>query len=279
MENKKIKIRNTDINIANNLPLAIIGGINVIESYELAEQVCQRFIEITAKHNIPYIFKASFDKANRSSIKSFRGIGIEEGLQVLAEIKRKFGVPIITDIHEPYQAKLVEPIVDIIQIPAFLSRQTDLIIAAAKTNLPINIKKAQFLSPHEMNNIINKFQEANNHDVMLCERGSMFGYNNLVVDMLGFPIMKQTGCPFIFDVTHSLQQPGGKGFAADGRGEFVFDLAKSAVIQGIAGLFIETHPEPSKALCDGACALPLGKLELFIDQISKVDNLAKSFNT
>lgn len=277
MDSKIIKIKNFEI--ANNKPLAIIGGINVIESYDLAMAVCEKFVQITSKYNIPYVFKASFDKANRSSNSSFRGIGIEEGLQVLSEVKSAFNVPVITDIHEPSQAKLVKDVVDIIQIPAFLSRQTDLIMAAAETKMPINVKKAQFLSPYEMANIVKKFSEANNDKVMLCERGSMFGYNNLVVDMLGFPIMKEMGCPVIFDVTHSLQKPGGKGFAADGRGQFVFDLAKSGVIQGIAGLFVETHPDPSKALCDGACALPLDKLEVFIDQISKVDKLAKSFDT
>ena len=277
MNNKVVSVNN--IQISNNLPITIIGGINVIESYDLAMLVCEKFIETCAKYNLPYIFKASFDKANRSSIKSFRGIGIDEGLQVLSEVKSKFGVPVITDIHEPEQAQLVGSIVDVIQIPAFLSRQTDLIIAAAKTQKPINIKKAQFLAPNEMQNIINKFIEADNNNIMLCERGSMYGYNNLVVDMLGFPIMKKMGCPVIFDVTHSLQQPGGKGFAADGRGEYVFDLAKSAVIQGLAGLFIETHPDPKKALCDGACALSLDKLDSFLDQISKVDKLAKSLDT
>ena len=242
-------------------------------------RVCEAFVKVTSKYKLPYIFKASFDKANRSSIKSFRGIGIDEGLKILSEIKSAFDVPVITDIHEPYQAELIAPIVDIIQIPAFLSRQTDLVLAAAKTKLPINIKKAQFLAPQEMTNIIKKFHEAENKNIMLCERGSMYGYNNLIVDMLGFPIMKQTGSPVIFDVTHSLQQPGGKGHAAGGRGQFTFDLAKSAVIQGLAGLFIETHPEPDTALCDGACALPLDKLDLFLEQISKVDNLAKSFDT
>lgn len=277
MEHKVIKVK--DIHISNNLPLVIIGGINAIESYDLAMRVCEKFVKITSKYNVPFIFKASFDKANRSSVSSFRGIGIDEGLQVLSEVKSTFNVPVISDIHESYQADLVKEVLDIIQIPAFLSRQTDLIMAAAKTGLPINVKKAQFLAPQEMQNIINKFEEANNNQVMLCERGSMYGYNNLVVDMLGFPTMKETGCPLIFDVTHSLQKPGGKGHAADGRRQFVFDLAKSGVIQGIAGLFVETHPNPDKALCDGACALPLDQLEVFIEQMIRVDKLAKSFDT
>jgi len=271
---KVIKINN--INLANHLPFVLFGGINVIESEELAMRTCERFKTITDKLNIPYVFKASFDKANRSSIDSFRGPGLEKGLKILAAIKREFDVPIITDIHEAAQAQPASEVVDILQLPAFLSRQTDLVNAMAKTKKVINIKKAQFLAPQEMQNIVNKCKQAGNDQVILCERGTCFGYNNLVVDMLGFPILKQMGQPVIFDVTHSLQFPGGQGSSAGGRRQMVVDLARSAMAQKLAGLFLETHPDPSQALCDGPCALPLEYLEDFLLQIKQLDDLVKS---
>lgn len=273
---KVIKINN--VNLANNLPFVLFGGLNVLESEELALRTCERFKTITDKLNIPYIFKASFDKANRSSIDSFRGPGLEQGLKMLALVKQEFDVPVITDIHEASQAATAAEVVDVIQIPAFLSRQTDLVKAVAQTNKVINVKKAQFLAPQEMGNIIGKCGQVGNNKVILCERGSCFGYNNLVVDMLGFPILKQWGNPVIFDVTHSLQFPGGRGNAAGGRRELVADLARSAMAQKLAGLFLETHPEPNKALCDGPCALPLEYLEDFLTQIKQIDDLVKSMS-
>ncbi len=228
------------------------------------------------KLGIPYIFKASFDKANRSSKDSYRGPGLEGGLKILDAVKQKYDVALLTDVHEPDQAAPVAEIVDIIQLPAFLSRQTDLVVAMAQTKALINIKKAQFLAPAEMKHIINKFLEAGNEKLMLCERGSSFGYNNLVVDMLGFPILKSFSYPVLFDVTHALQMPGGRSDSADGRRKDVTALAKSGIAQGIAGLFLEAHPEPSEALCDGPCALPLDKLEPFLTQVKALDDLIKS---
>ncbi len=265
------------LKIGNDLPLVIIGGINVIESEALAFQVAEHFVQICKKLNAPYIFKASFDKANRSSIHSFRGLGLEKGLQILAEIKTRFQVPVITDVHEVVQATAVAQVVDILQLPAFLSRQTDLVVALAKTGKPVNIKKAQFLAPQEMSHILNKFEQAGNDQLMICERGSCFGYNNLIVDMLGFGVMKQSGYPLIFDVTHALQKPGGRVDSADGRRHQVLDLAKAGVSQGIAGLFLETHPDPERAKCDGPCALRLDRLEPFLTQLMQLDQLVKSW--
>lgn len=262
--------------IANHLPLLVVGGMNVLESDELALQVATEFKRVCSKLGLNYVFKASFDKANRSSITSFRGPGMEKGLQMLQRIKTTLGLPLLTDIHEPYQAQAVAEVVDILQLPAFLSRQTDLVTAMARTGAMINIKKAQFLAPREMSHILRKFEEAGNNKLMLCERGSSFGYNNLVVDMLGFPIMKNFGYPVLFDVTHALQMPGGRSDSADGRRKDVLTLAKAGVSQGIAGLFLEAHPDPDKALCDGPCALPLGVLEPFLQQLQALDNLVKS---
>jgi 2-dehydro-3-deoxyphosphooctonate aldolase (KDO 8-P synthase) len=272
--NQIIKI-NT-INLANHLPFVLFGGLNVLESQDLAFETCEKFKAITDKLNIPYIFKASFDKANRSSLKSYRGPGLEKGLEILAAVKKQFNVPVITDIHEPAQAKIAADVVDVLQLPAFLSRQTDLVNALASTGAVINIKKAQFLAPQEMGNIINKCQQAGNEQIILCERGSCFGYNNLVVDMLGFPILKQWGHPVIFDVTHALQFPGGQGNAAGGRRQNVLELARSAMAQKLAGLFLEVYPDPDKALCDGPCALPIAYLEDFLQQIKQLDELIKS---
>jgi 2-dehydro-3-deoxyphosphooctonate aldolase (KDO 8-P synthase) len=266
-----------EIAVANDKPFVLFGGMNVLESRDLALQVAESYAETCLRLNIPYVFKASFDKANRSSINSFRGPGLDEGLAILQEIKQTFQVPLITDIHEPSQAQPVSEVVDVLQLPAFLSRQTDLVVAMAKTGAVINIKKAQFLAPHEMKHIIQKVEDAGNTRIILCERGSCFGYNNLVVDMLGFGIMKKFDCPLMFDVTHSLQMPGGREDSAGGRRAQVFELAKAGMSQGIAGLFLEAHPDPDKALCDGPCALPLDKLEPFLKQMKAIDELVKAF--
>ncbi len=270
-------IRVGDLQVSNNLPFSLFGGMNVLESRELALEIAAQYKEITSQLGIPYIFKASFDKANRSSIHSFRGPGLLKGLEILAEIKETYQVPIISDIHEPEQAKPAAEVIDVLQLPAFLCRQTDLVVALAKTGRPINIKKAQFLAAHEMGHIINKFKEAGNEKILLCERGSSFGYNNLVVDPLNFGIMKETGCPVVFDVTHSLQIPGGRSDSADGRRQAVSQLMLAGMSQGIGGLFLESHPNPAQAKCDGPCALPLNKLEAFLKQAKAMDDLVKGF--
>ena len=270
-------VRVADIEIANDKPFVLFGGMNVLESRDLALRICEEYVKVTEKLGIPYVFKASFDKANRSSINSFRGPGMEEGLKIFEEIKSTFKVPVITDVHEPYQAAPVAEVCDIIQLPAFLSRQTDLVVAMAKTDAVINIKKAQFLAPQEMRHILTKCEEAGNDRLILCERGSSFGYNNLVVDMLGFGIMKQFEYPVFFDVTHSLQMPGGRSDSAGGRRAQVTDLAKAGMSQGLAGLFLEAHPDPDNAKCDGPCALRLDKLEPFLGQLKALDELVKSF--
>lgn len=269
-------VRIQDIECSNTKPFTLFGGINVLESRDLAMKAAEAYVQVTRDLSIPYVFKASFDKANRSSINSFRGPGLDEGLKILQEVKTEFGVPVITDIHEPYQAAPAAEVADVIQLPAFLSRQTDLVMAMAKTGAVINIKKAQFLAPHEMAHILTKFQEAGNDQLILCERGSSFGYNNLVVDMLGFGIMKETQFPVIFDVTHALQKPGGRLDSADGRRAQVTDLAKAGMSQKIAGLFLESHPDPSQAKCDGPSALPLSKLKEFLSQIKAIDDVVKS---
>ncbi|MEZ5493457.1 MAG: 3-deoxy-8-phosphooctulonate synthase [Pseudomonadales bacterium] len=266
----------SDINVANDKPFVLFGGMNVLESRDLALQVAEAYVTVTRKLGIPYVFKASFDKANRSSMFSFRGPGLDEGLKIFEEIKKTFQVPVIADVHEPEQCAPAAEVCDVIQLPAFLSRQTDLVVAMAKTQAAINIKKAQFLAPHEMQHILKKCNEAGNDRLMLCERGSCFGYNNLVVDMLGFGIMKQMGYPVIFDVTHSLQMPGGRADSAGGRRQQVVELGRAGMSQGIAGLFLEAHPDPDKAKCDGPCALPLNKLEAFLGQMKAVDEVVKS---
>lgn len=265
------------ITIANDKPFVLFGGMNVLESRDLAFEIAETYIEICKKLNIGYVFKASFDKANRSSLYSFRGHGMEKGIEWLADIKKTFNVPIITDVHEPYQAQPVAEVADIIQLPAFLSRQTDLVEAMAKTGAIINIKKAQFLAPHEMQHIINKCLEAGNNKIILCERGTAFGYNNLIVDMLAFDTMKKMNVPVFFDVTHSLQQPGARADSAGGRREQITTLAKAGMATGIAGLFLEAHPNPEKAKCDGPCALRLNQLEAFLTQIKQLDELVKQF--
>ena len=267
-----------DVRIANNLPFVLFGGMNVLESRDMAMRVAESYVKVTAKLGIPYVFKASFDKANRSSVTSFRGPGLEQGLRIFEEIKTTFSVPIITDVHEPDQAAPVAEVADILQLPAFLSRQTDLVVAMAQTSAAINIKKAQFLAPHEMGHILQKCKEAGNNRLILCERGSSFGYNNLVVDMLGFGVMKQFGYPVFFDVTHALQIPGGRADSAGGRRAAVAELARAGMSQGLAGLFLEAHPNPDEAKCDGPCALRLSQLEPFLAQVKAMDELVKRFS-
>ena len=268
-----MKLRNFEI--GNNKPLTLMGGMNVLESRDLAMQVAEDFKKVTDKLNINYIFKASFDKANRSSIASYRGPGLEEGLNILKEVSDEFDVPVITDIHEPDQAEPVSEICEVIQIPAFLARQTDLVSAAASTKSIIQFKKPQFLSAPEMKNVVEKCVAAGNSNIILCERGNSYGYNNLVVDTLNFQILKKFMTPVIFDVTHSLQLPGGLGGSTDGRREYVLSLAKAGISQSIAGLFLEAHPNPDEAKCDGPCALPLSMLEEFLTQIKDLDDFIK----
>lgn len=265
------------IEVSNELPFVLFGGMNVLESKELAFEIAAHFVEVTGRLGIPYVFKASFDKANRSSVHSFRGPGLEKGLQILADIKAEFGVPVITDVHEPHQAAPAAEVADVIQLPAFLARQTDLVAAMAKTDAVINVKKPQFLAPEEMRHIIKKFAESGNDKIMLCERGSCYGYNNLIVDMLGMDHMK-TLAPVVFDATHALQRPGGRTDSAGGRRAQAAALARSGMALGIAGLFIESHPDPDAALCDGPCALPLDALEGYLKQMQAIDTLAKSFD-
>ena len=265
------------ITFSNDLPFVLIGGMNVIEAEDVVMEVAGKFVEVTSALGIPYIFKASFDKANRSSIRSFRGPGLDEGLRVLAAVKKSFGVPVLTDVHEPHQAARVAEVADILQLPAFLARQTDLVVAIANTGAVINVKKPQFLAPQEMSHIINKCREAGNERVVLCERGSSFGYNNLVVDMLGMDLMKDMA-PVVFDATHALQRPGGRSDSADGGRTQAAALARSGMALGIAGLFIEAHPDPEKALCDGPCALPLESLRPYLEQMKAIDELVKSFS-
>ncbi|AKC32037.1 3-deoxy-8-phosphooctulonate synthase [Candidatus Pantoea carbekii] len=277
MIHKIVSIGN--IKVANNFPFVLFGGMNVLESRELAIKICEHFVKITDKLGIPYIFKASFDKANRSSIESYRGPGLDKGLKIFQEIKQLFNVKIITDVHESWQARLVADVVDVIQLPAFLARQTDLIEAMAKTGAVINIKKPQFMSPVHVNHIIDKFSLAGNNKVILCERGINFGYDNLIVDMLSFNIMKKVSNnnPVIFDVTHSLQTRDLLCASSGVRRAQLNELARAGIAVGIAGLFIEAHPEPNSAKCDGASALPLNKLEPFLIQIKAIDNLVKNF--
>ncbi|MDA9049015.1 3-deoxy-8-phosphooctulonate synthase [Gammaproteobacteria bacterium] len=261
--------------IGNHEPMTLMGGVNVLESESIAMKVAEEFAKAASDLNINWIFKGSFDKANRSSISSYRGPGIDEGLRILEKIKETFDVAIITDIHEPAQAQPVAEVCDILQIPAFLCRQTDLVIAAAKTKKIIQFKKPQFLSAPEMKNVIEKCEEAGNNQIVLCERGNAFGYNNLVVDMLNFQIMKNLNVPVIFDATHSLQLPGGLGNAAGGRREFLLPLAKAGLSQGIAGLFLEAHPNPDEAKCDGPCAIATDQIYPILSQLTALDTFIK----
>ncbi len=266
------------LRVSNDLPFVLFGGMNVLESRDLAMQIAEHYVDVTNRLNIPYVFKASFDKANRSSIHSFRGPGLDEGLKIFQEIKDTFKVPVITDVHEIEQAQPVADVCDVIQLPAFLARQTDLVAAMAATGNIINVKKPQFLSPAQMKNIVDKFSECGNDNVMLCERGSNFGYDNLVVDMLGFRTMKSVsdGAPIIFDVTHALQCRDPMGAASGGRRGQVAELGRAGMTQKLAGLFLEAHPNPDQALCDGPSALPLSVLEGFLKEMKAVDDLVKS---
>ncbi|REJ71597.1 MAG: 3-deoxy-8-phosphooctulonate synthase [Proteobacteria bacterium] len=266
------------IDFANDKPFVLVGGVNVLESEQFAVDVAGVYQEVCQKLGIPLVFKASYDKANRSSINSFRGPGLEAGLAIFEAVKRATGLPTITDVHSPDEAAPAADVVDIIQLPAFLARQTDLVRAMAETGAVINIKKPQFLSPEQMNNIVHKFQECGNDKLILCERGSNFGYDNLVVDMLGFGVMRKTTneVPVIFDVTHALQRRDPGDAASGGRRAQVAELARAGMATGLAGLFLESHPDPSKALCDGPSALPLAQLEPFLEQVKAVDDLVKS---
>lgn len=253
----------------------------MLEDLDSTLVAAEHYVEVTQKLSIPYVFKASFDKANRSSIRSFRGVGLDEGLRILEEVKRRFSVPLITDVHEVEQAGAVAEVVDVLQVPAFLARQTDLVVAIAKTGRAVNIKKPQFLSPTQLRHIVTKIREAGNERIILCERGSQFGYDNLVVDMLGFREMVEStgGSPAIFDVTHSLQRRDAGSEASGGRRRQVLELARSGMAIGLAGLFLEAHADPDNARCDGPSALPLHALEPFLSQIKAVDDLVKNFAT
>ncbi len=259
-------------------PLFLIAGPCVIESEQLALDTAGQLQEICSELGIPFIYKSSFDKANRSSGKSFRGVGLDEGLRILAEVKRQIGVPVLTDIHEVDEIAPAAAVVDVLQTPAFLCRQTDFIHAVAASGKPVNIKKGQFLAPGDMKNVVDKAREANNgaDTIMVCERGVSFGYNNLVSDMRSLAIMRETGCPVVFDATHSVQLPGGQGTASGGQREFVPVLARAAVAVGVAGLFMETHPEPEKALSDGPNAWPLPKMKALLATLKQIDDLVKS---
>jgi 2-dehydro-3-deoxyphosphooctonate aldolase (KDO 8-P synthase) len=267
-----------DIEVGNQSPMVLFGGMNVLESRDMAMRVAESYVEVTTKLGIPYVFKASFDKANRSSIHSFRGPGLDEGLKILSEIKATYQIPLITDVHEVSQASPVADVCDVIQLPAFLARQTDLVAAMAATKAIINVKKPQFLSAAQMGNIVEKFRECGNDNIMLCERGTCMGYDNLVVDMLGFRTMKEVsgGLPLIFDVTHALQCRDPMGAASGGRRHQVAELGRAGIAVGIAGLFLEAHPNPDDARCDGPSALPLNKLEPFLRQMQAFDNLIKT---
>ena len=264
--------------LGNDSPMVLFGGINVLESIDLTLSICEHYVNVTQSLGIPYIFKASFDKANRSSIYSYRGVGIDEGLEILAAVKAEFGCPVITDVHEIYQVAPVAEVADVLQVPAFLARQTDLVVEIAKSGKPINIKKPQFISPGQMKNIVDKCNEAGNFNVMLCERGSNFGYDNLVVDMLGFQVMKDAtnNAPIIFDVTHSLQCRDPMGKASGGRRNQLVELARAGMACGLAGLFLEAHPDPDRAKCDGPSALPLHLLQAFLEHVKAIDDTVKS---
>jgi 2-dehydro-3-deoxyphosphooctonate aldolase (KDO 8-P synthase) len=257
-------------------PFFLIAGPCVIESATLCEEVAGRMLEITAALGIPYIFKASFDKANRSSRASYRGPGLESGLRVLADVRSRFGVPVLTDVHEDSPLSEVAAVVDVLQTPAFLCRQTNFIVAVASQGRPVNVKKGQFLSPWEMQNVVDKARSTGNCQVMVCERGFSFGYNNLVSDMRALAVMRATGAPVVFDATHSVQLPGGQGNASGGQREFVPVLARAAVAAGVSGLFMETHPDPARALSDGPNAWPLARMAGLLETLRDIDRTVKS---
>ncbi len=258
-------------------PFFLIAGTCVIESEQLAIETAGALKEICARLDIPFIYKSSFDKANRSSGTSFRGPGIDEGLRILAEVKRQIGVPVLTDVHEDTDMQQVADVVDVLQTPAFLCRQTNFIMRVAGAGKPVNIKKGQFLSPWEMKNVTDKAKSTGNTDIMVCERGASFGYNNLVSDMRSLAVMRETGCPVVFDATHSVQLPGGQGTSSGGQREFIPVLARAAVAVGISGLFMETHPDPDKALSDGPNAWPLGQIESLLVTLMELDAVSKRY--
>lgn len=270
---KEVKI-NDKITVGNG-KIFLFGGPCVIESEDLVMEIAKKMKEITEKLGIQYVFKASFDKANRSSIHSYRGPGLEKGLEILSRVKEKYGLPVVSDIHEPWQCKEAATVLDVLQIPAFLCRQTDLLIAAGETGKAINIKKGQFLAPWDMKNVVKKFEEIGNPNIMLCERGSSFGYNTLSVDMRGLLEMRKFGYPVVFDATHSVQAPGGQGETSGGNSSFVYPLARAAVAVGVDGIFAEIHPEPSKALSDGPNMLRLDEIEEVLTKLIEYDKLTK----
>lgn len=263
------------VRLGNRRPLVLLGGVNVLEGSGLAAEVAAELAAITDRLGLPWIFKASWDKANRSAHHSWRGIGLDAGLRVLQTVKEEFGVPILTDVHEPGQAAPVAEVADMLQVPAFLVRQTDLVAACCETGRPLHLKKTQGMAPADMANVVDKCRHFGRRDVAVCERGTHFGYGNLVVDPLAFPALKDLGVPVTFDVTHSLQLPGGLGHAAGGRRELAPGLAVAAVSQGIAGLFLETHPDPDRALCDGPSATPLAQVEALLRRVMAVDEVVK----
>ncbi|MBP6102986.1 MAG: 3-deoxy-8-phosphooctulonate synthase [Leptotrichiaceae bacterium] len=271
---REVKI--TDTITVGNSEIFLIAGPCVIESEDLVMEVAGKMKEITEKQGIKYVFKASFDKANRTSINSFRGPGLEKGLEILSRVKSKYNLPIATDIHEPWQCKEASKVIDILQIPAFLCRQTDLLIAAAETGKAVNIKKGQFLAPWDMKNVIKKFEEVGNPNIMLCERGTTFGYNNLVVDMRALLEMRKLGYPIVFDATHSVQIPGGQGETTGGNREYVYPLMRSAAAIGIDGIFAEVHPDPDNAMSDGPNMLRLDKIEEVLKSVKKFDDIVKN---
>jgi len=256
--------------VGSGQPLLLIGGPCALESEELARRVAGTLQEICARLGISYVFKASFDKANRTSLEAYRGPGLQEGLTILARIRSDLGVPVISDIHDITQVSAAAEVLDILQIPAFLCRQTDLLTAAARTGKPVNVKKGQFVSPWDMQNVVNKLRGAGGKKIMLVERGASCGYNNLVVDMRSLPVMRSFGCPIVYDATHSVQLPGGAGGSSDGQREFIVPLARAAVAVGIDGLFMEIHPEPDKALCDGPNSIPLNEIESILVQLLRI---------
>ena len=262
--------------VGNDRPFFLIAGPCVIESEALALSTAETLKKLTDRLSLPFIYKSSFDKANRSSGASYRGPGIAEGLRILAKVKAEIGVPVITDVHEDTPLDEVAAVVDVLQTPAFLCRQTNFIHNVCKQGLPVNIKKGQFLAPWDMRHVADKAKSTGNQQIMLCERGVSFGYNNLVSDMRALAVMQETGCPVVFDATHSVQLPGGQGTSSGGQREFVPVLARAAVAVGVAGLFMETHPDPDRALSDGPNAWPLGKMPLLLEQLMALDNVAKS---
>ena len=273
MNNMVKKISISDKFLIGDKKLTLLAGPCAIESEEMSLEVAKKLKEICDKLDINYIFKSSFDKANRSSIHSPRGVGLEEGLRILRKVKEEIGVPVVTDVHEPWQCEKVANVVDVIQIPAFLARQTDLLVAAAKTGKVVNIKKGQFMAPWDMKNVVTKMEEAGNENIMLCERGSSFGYNNLVVDMTGLLEMKALGYPVVFDATHSVQKPGGKGSSTGGNREFVYPLMRAALAMGIDAIFAEVHPDPENAFSDGANQLRLDDIEKILTNSKKIYDL------